>query len=111
MEPHRRDHFKPARQDRFGGRRRRRFDRLIRDDEMRWTRSRRFSSTIGSGGSPAAALFNSSSAGTLAAGLVGSNLSSAASASLPISAPPGTRAQLVSTPSRISLLAGSPPSS
>ena len=43
-----------------------------------------------------------SNAGTLAAGSCGSNWAMASSASVPISAPPGTRPQVVSTPSMMS---------
>ena len=56
-------------------------------------------------------LRSASNAGTLAAGSFGLNCAMIASACRPTSAPPGTRPQVVSTPSRMSLVAGSPPRS
>ena len=66
---------------------------LVADDRVRGQ-----ARTAG-GGSPA-------SAGTLAAGSSGSNRAIASSVNRPISAPPGTRFHVVSTPSRMILRGG-----
>ena len=71
----------------------------------------RLSLTMGSAGSAESRRRIASSAGTLAAGSCGLNVAIASSIDRPISAPPGTRFHVVSTPSRMSFVAGSPPSS
>ena len=67
--------------------------------------------TTGSAGSAASRRRIASSAGTLAAGSCALNVAIASSIDRAISAPPGTRFHVVSTPSRRSFVAGSPASS
>ena len=71
----------------------------------------RLSLTTGSAGNTDSRLRIASKAGTLAAGSSGLNRAIASSVNRAISAPPGTRFHVVSTPSRMSWVAGSPPSS